>query len=428
MNAVTARARALIEEFKGEAYAFGPGAVASAGRLAARLGRRFLLVVGRSGGANGMRDGLRDAFRAAGLAIVDECPGAAPNSPLEDVERVRDRILAVRPDAVVGLGGGSLIDALKASVALACLGGRCDDYYGVGRVSARMRAEGKALMPHLAVMTAAASAAHLTKYANVTDMATFQKRLLIDEALVPCAAIFDYRATATMSPGFTRIGAFDGICHLLEVYFGMDPGHALFPRVTEVALTGLELIVSALPRVLDDPGSQPMREAMGLGTDLGGYAIMMGSTNGPHLNSFSLVDLMDHGAATALLVPYYTCFFAPAIEEKLRNVGRVYRAHGLLEDGADLDALAGMDLGMAVSGAMLTMARQAGLPTALNEVDGFGPQHVERMLSAAREPGLASKLAAMPIPMTAGDVERYMRPLLEAAALGDRSLIVPPRT
>ena len=48
MEHLRARARALIQGFKGDAYAFGPGAIEQAGALAARLGGRFLLVAGRS--------------------------------------------------------------------------------------------------------------------------------------------------------------------------------------------------------------------------------------------------------------------------------------------------------------------------------------------------------------------------------------------
>jgi alcohol dehydrogenase len=425
VEGLRATARELMRQFKGHAYAFGPGAIARAGEMAARLGRRFLLVRGKSAARSGMLERLRESFRTRGLEIAAECAGAAPNSPVEDVQRVRDEVLRARPDAAVGLGGGSLIDALKGSVVLASLGGGCEDYYGVGKVSARLRETGKRLLPHFAVMTASASAAHLTKYANITDMRAHQKRLVIDEAVVPPAALFDYRATLTMSAHFTMVGAFDGICHLLEVYFGLPAGHARQETVERVALTGLELIVGALPGALKEPACEPLRESIGLGTDLGGYAIMIGSTNGPHLNSFSLVDLMDHGMATALLTPYYVCFFAPAIEEKLRRAGRVYQQHGYVDGRADLDRLGGRDLGLAVARGMAALAGSLGFPTRLDDVPGFGGEHVERMLAAAKDPALSSKLEAMPIPMAAADVDRYMAPILEAARTGDFTRIVP---
>jgi alcohol dehydrogenase len=424
MEHLRARARGLIERFKGDAYAFGPGAIRRAGELAGRIGRTFLLVRGRSSAANGMVEGLKESFGRAGLAIVAECPGAAPNSPLEDVERVRDDILAVRPEAVVGLGGGSLIDGLKGSLVLAALGGACEDYFGVGKVTVRLRETGNEPIPFFAVQTASGSAAHLTKYANMTNMRTRQKKLVIDTAVVPPVALFDYRATVTMQADFTMVGAFDGICHLLEVYFGTPAHHELIGTVSEVAQTGLELIISSLSGTLKQPACERLRENIGLGTDLGGYAIMLGSTNGPHLNSFSLVDVMDHGKATALLMPYYACFFAPAIEDKLRQAGRIYQEYGYVE-AADLHELQGRKLGETVARGMAALAASVGFPTSLDQVEGFQPAHVERMLAAAKDPALSTKLEAMPIPMTAEDVDRYMRPILEAARAGDFSLIRP---
>lgn len=426
MENLRARARELIRAFKGEAYAFGPGAVERAGELAGRVGREFLLVRGRACDANGMMAGLKESFAAAGLVIKAECSGAAPNSPIEDVVRVRDELLRAQPNAVVGVGGGSLIDGVKGSVTLACLGGTCEDYFGVGQVSARLRQTGRKLMPFLAVQTASGSAAHLTKYANLTNTRTSQKKLIIDQAVVPPVALFDYRATITMPAEFTMVGAFDGICHLLEVYFGTPESHEQFDTVAEIARTGLELIVGSLPGTLKQPACERLRESIGLGTDLGGYAIMIGSTNGPHLNSFSLVDLMDHGKATALLTPYYTCFFAPAIESKLREVGRIYQEHGYMDPSADLDGLKGRGLGCAVARGMAVLAESVGFPTRLEQVEGFTDDHVTRMLGAAKDPALASKLQAMPIPMTAEDVDRYMRPILEAARTGDLSLIPAP--
>jgi alcohol dehydrogenase len=425
MEGLKQKARALIAEFKGDAYAYGLGAIERAGKLAARVGEEFLLVRGRSCTRNGMLQGLKEAFDRCGLTIRAECLGAGPNSPIIDVERVRDEILSIRPEAVVGLGGGSLIDALKGSVTLASLGGSCEDYFGLGKVSTRMETTGGRLMPFFTVQTAAGSAAHLTKYANLTNMETFQKKLFIDTAVVPPVTLFDYRATVTMPEQFTKVGAFDGVCHLLEVYFGTSPEHKRFGTVEEAALAGLELIVSALPGAVKQPGCEPLRESIGLGTDLGGYAIMIGSTNGPHLNSFSLVDLMDHGMATALLTPYYVCFFAPAIEEKLRKAGRIYQQHGYVDAGADLEALEGMELGKAVGRGMAALAESVGFPTRLSDVEGFGRKHLKRMLAAAKDPALASKLRGMPIPMSPDDVDRYMKPILKAARTGDFSTIRP---
>jgi alcohol dehydrogenase len=147
----------------------------------------------------------------------------------------------------------------------------------------------------------------------------------------------------------------------------------------------------------------------------------LAGTNGAHLNSFSLVDVLTHGRACAIMNPYYTVFFAPAVEKELRMVGGIYKRAGYTD--AELEALSGRDLGEAVAGAMIAFARRIGFPTTLGEVPGFTPGHKVRALVAAKNPQLRMKLEQMPIPMTAETVDLYMGPILDSAELGDLSLI-----
>jgi alcohol dehydrogenase len=134
--------------------------------------------------------------------------------------------------------------------------------------------------------------------------------------------------------------------------------------------------------VMENPRDVEAREALCLATDLGGYSIMLGGTNGGHLTSFSLVDVLSHGRACAMMNPYYTVFFAPAIEAPLRLVGSIYRDAGLTV--ADVERLSGRDLGVAVAEAMFELARRIGFPTRLSEVAGFEEEHIERALAAAK--------------------------------------------
>ncbi len=119
--------------------------------------------------------------------------------------------------------------------------------------------------------------------------------------------------------------------------------------------------------------------------------------------------------------PYYVVFFAPAVEEPLRIVGKIFKEASLTD--ADIDALSGRELGMAVAKAMMELSRRIGLPTTLGEVKGFTPEHIERALTAAKDPQLKMKLENMPVPLTAEIVDEYMAPILEAARIGDLNLI-----
>jgi alcohol dehydrogenase class IV len=270
-------------------------------------------------------------------------------------------------------------------------------------------------MPVLAIMMAASSGAHLTKYSNITDPVIGQKKLIVDEAIVPPRCIFDYDVTTSQPMSLTLDGGFDGIAHCLEVYFGAPPD--IENQTAQVAGLGIEALIKGLTEVKKDPADKEARMLLGLGTDLGGYAIMIGGTSGPHLNSFSLVDVLTHGRACALMNPYYTVFFAPAIEEKLQTIGRIYNKYGYIDE--DVNALSGRELGLAVARGMIKFSKFVGFPTCLSDVQGVAREHIQRCLTAAKDPQLEMKLKNMPVPLNAGLVDEFMGPILEAAWDGE---------
>ena len=415
------QARNLLYEFKGDAYLFGAGVLSRVGEVVASQGKRPVLVRDTFPGSDGFCRTLRDSIVGAGLALAGEVQGAGPNAPREDLFRIRDELVALNPDVIISFGGGSTIDATKAAEVLRTLGGDIDSYFGTGLVTQALETSGKSLTPHVAIQTAASSGAHLTKYANITDLTTGQKKLIVDEAIVPARPVFDYSVTYGAPPSLTADGALDGIAHSLEVLYGAV-GKPFYDRAAEVARVSIGLVVGYVERAVKDATDTEARTALGLATDLGGYAIMIGGTNGGHLTSFSLIDVTSHGRACALTNPYYTVFFAPAIEPALRLVAKIYRDAGLAS--ADVDSLSGRALGEAVAEAMFELSRRIGFPTTLSELPAFNEGHIGRALVAAKNPQLKMKLENMPIPMTAEMVDEYMGPVLRAAATGDVGLIV----
>ena len=415
-----AQARELIREFKGESYIFGAGALGATGRLTASMGSRAMVVCAGHAGAGELLQQIEDSLETCRVEVLAEVPGARPNAPREDVLRLSEHMVELRPDVLVAVGGGSNIDAAKAAGVLATLGGPLDRFFGTGQVSQELADRRKELIPLVAVQTASSSSAHLTKYANITDLEAGQKKLIVDEAIVPAGAVFQYDVTTSMPPAFTADGALDGLSHLVEVLYGAA-GRAHYGLAARIAEVGVGLIVNNVERAVSEPTDLEAREALGLGTDLGGYAITIGGTNGGHLTSFSLVDILSHGRACAITNPYYTVFFAPAIQEPLRLLGRIYARAGLT--AADVDSLSGRDLGVAVAEAMFTLSERIGFPTTLGQVDGFSEGHIERALAAAKDPQLRMKLENMPVPLSADLIDDYMGPILEAARCGDLALI-----
>jgi alcohol dehydrogenase len=122
--------------------------------------------------------------------------------------------------------------------------------------------------------------------------------------------------------------------------------------------------------------------------------------------------------------PYWTVFFAEAIQPQLRDLAQVYRRCGYLS--GDTDSLSGRALGRAVAQAMCNLSEDIGFPTRLSQVEGFTDAHVQRALSAARSPKLRMKLANMPIPLEPDQAPRCMGSVLEAAVEGDFDRIRTP--
>ena len=414
------KARALLHEFKGDSYLFGTYVLQRAGERVAAAGKKAALVRDTFSGSDDYVGVIRNSLAQSGVDLVTEIKGARPNCPREDLFRIADRLRETEADVLVSFGGGSTIDAAKAAEVLRTLNGEIDAYFGTGLVTKALQDRSKSLTAHTAIQTVASSAAHLTKYSNITEVSTGQKKLIVDDAIVPAYPLFDYEVTYSTPPDLTADGALDGISHSLEVLYGAF-GKPYYGKIEEVAGVCISLAVSYLPRAINDPKDKEAREALCLATDLGGYSIMIGGTNGGHLTSFSLVDILSHGRACAIMNPYYTVFFAPAIERSLRVVGKIYQEAGLTR--ADVQGLEARELGVAVAEAMFELARRISFPTRLSEVDGFGQHHIDRALAAAKNPQLKMKLQNMPVPLTAEMIDCYMGPILEAARDGDLTLI-----
>ncbi len=410
----------LLKDFKGNRYHFGPGSLGLSGDITAQYGQKAVLVHGSFHGIDVFLAALKKSLAEAGIKLARQISGAAPNCPLEDLARITASISCENPDVVISFGGGSTIDAVKAAVVLKTLSGNVDDYFGTGLVREKLQQSARKLTPHIAIQTAASSAAHLTKYSNITNLQTGQKKLIVDDAIIPAESLFDYETTYHAPIGLTLDGGIDGIAHCLEVLYSAV-GKENYEKIETVTTLGIKIIVNCLKKAVKNPDNKQARDGLCLGTDLGGYAIMLGGTNGGHLTSFSLVDILSHGRACGLMNPYYTVFFAPAIERPLKAVGNIFKKAGYTTKG--MDALKGRELGLAVAEAMLDFSAKVGLPTRLKDVEGFTDEYITRALTAAKNPQLKMKLQNMPIPLTAEMVDDYMGSVLEAAKEGNLALI-----
>ena len=413
----------LLQQFRGNDYINGIEILDNVGKYVKVYGKNTL-VIANTRNLSCVVDRVKRSLKRCGVEIAGNriIQGAASNTPKEDVYRLEGYILDFNPDCIITIGGGSSIDAVKAANVLASVGKySCDieTYFGTGLVTDALKRSNSKLIPLIAIQTVASSGAHLTKYSNVTDPVEGQKKLIVDEAIIPKKSIFDYSVTKSMPLDLTIDGAFDGIAHNLEVFYGIDNKN--YEKVKEMAVTGIELTVKYIPKLLKNLEDMEAREALGLATDLGAYAIMIGGTNGGHLTSFSLVDITSHGRACGIMNPYYTVFFAQAIEHKLKIIGEIFKKYGYIDE--DLKKLHGKYLGIVVAKGMIKLAKEVKFPTTLSELDSFNDFYIKRALKAAKNPQLDMKLKNMPIPLDTSLIDEYMGSILKAAKFGDFRLI-----
>ena len=182
MSELKERASAMLKDFKGNTYAFGSGVLDEApGKFAAEFGKRTVFVGPiEFDWFKPIQERIHTSMKEAGVEVVDIVKSAAPNAPFVDIYRIHSHIMHKKPDVLVVADGGSGIDAVKAAAMLASLGDirpEIDPFFGVGKVTEVCQQSGRTIMPVVAIMMAASSGAHLTKYSNITDPAIGQKNL-----------------------------------------------------------------------------------------------------------------------------------------------------------------------------------------------------------------------------------------------------------
>lgn len=201
----------LLKGFKKDDYVFGLDKLEEIGRIAHQYGESAL-VISNTTYLKTVADRVIKSLDRYGIELASGAivPDAKPNSPSDDVYRLETYILHFQPDCIIAIGGGSTIDAVKAANVLASLGEyspEVESYFGTGLVSKALEKTGKKLWPLIAIQTAASSGSHLRKYANVTDPVAKQKKIIVDEAIVPVKALFDYQATISIPSELTMDGA-----------------------------------------------------------------------------------------------------------------------------------------------------------------------------------------------------------------------------
>ena len=225
-------------------FVFGQGVVDKLGSQMADMGfGKVLLVFGQGSVVrSGLLDKVRASLEQAGIAFVEK-GGVRPNP---EVNWVREAISLARAEKVEGLvavGGGSVIDAAKATGFGVPYEGDVWDFF------AKKQPIEKCL-PIAAVLTIPAAGSEASVSCVISNDAENLKLGVSGDVFRPKLAIMDPTVTFTLPAYQTAAGVTDMIAHVCERYFsGVGP----VPVTDNIAAGLIRALLEAGPRVLENP-------------------------------------------------------------------------------------------------------------------------------------------------------------------------------
>jgi 1,3-propanediol dehydrogenase/alcohol dehydrogenase len=364
---------------------YGWGAVARAGEEAARLGRRALLVMGRSAmQRTGTADRVQRLLREAGLAValfdqVEHDPSGAT------IDRGAQLARAEQCDLVIGLGGGSPMDAARGIAGMALLDGSIIDHL-------RGKPIERAGLPLIQIATTAGTASEVTPVSVVLDEERRLKVGVKSPQWFADVAITDPELTLTMPPALTAATGLDALTHAVESYLSTRAT----PPTEALALQAIQLVGGNLRAACADGGDRSAREGMALASMTAGMAFAntgLGLVHGLAHPIGARHDL-PHGLACGRLLPEVMRFNLPAAADKLAAVGRAL-AGGSAASGED------------AVGAVEALLHDLGVPSGIADLEIAN----EEMPSLAEDGLVSSSVRTNPRPVGEDDA----RAVLESA-------------
>jgi alcohol dehydrogenase class IV len=369
----------------------GPGRIAELPAACAKLGiERPLLVTDQ---------GLGDApmVRSA-LALVPGAglfAGVRGNPVAANIEEGLGVYRRGGHDGVIAFGGGSALDAGKV---IAFMSGQTRplwDFEDIG--DWWRRADPHGIAPIVAVPTTAGTGSEVGRAGVVINEATHQKKIIFHPRMMPGVVISDPELTVGLPPKITAATGMDAFAHCFEAYCA--PG--FHPLADGIALEGMRLIQTYLPRAYEDGSDIEARSRMLAAASMGATAFQKG-LGGVHAISHPVGAHFNthHGLTNAVLLPYILVHNRAAIEARVAVVARTLDLHGE-PFGALFEWI-------------LAFRSRLGVPHSLAElgVTLRDPQTIGQ--EAARDPCAAGN----PLPTDAAGYTRIFR----SAVAGDLSL------
>lgn len=354
---------------------FGGGTAAGLAGEAATMGARAFLAMGLP------------PERAPNLGALPHVVFPVAGEP--SVQLVREGVARLREercDVVIGLGGGSAIDAAKAVAALAANSGEPLDYLEVvGRGEALRHAP----LPFIAVPTTAGTGAEVTRNAVLASPEHGVKASLRSPLMLPRLALVDPELTHDLPPALTASTGLDALTQLIEPFVSVRAN----PVTDAVCLEGMRRAARSLSRAYLDGLDGRAREDMSLASLFGGMALANAGLGAVHGFAAPIGGAFDapHGAVCACLLPRVMEVNIAALRARSRRspaLERYRHVARLLTGRRDAEPEDGVQW-------VESLVRELEIPT----LDSYGirTEHIPELIEKASK---ASSMKGNPIPLT----------------------------
>jgi len=281
----------------------------------------------------GLFDLVKQSLAEKGTELVEL--GGIISNPV--ISKVREGIAVAREhqvDAILSVGGGSVLDSAKAIAAGVCYAGDVWDLFvGKSRI--------EAAAPLFAILTLAATGSEMNASAVVTNDDTKEKFFIKDSVLYPKVSIVNPALMQGVSRDYLVYSASDVIAHLIEVYFTASVHPKLQSRLVESLIN---TVIETTEELLADPTDYDARAQFAWAATLALNGLTYSGTSGfsypNHAIEHSLSALFNvpHGAGLSVVMPAWMKWFLdrnPAQFERFAK--NVFGVDGLAQGIAALE-------------------------------------------------------------------------------------------
>ncbi len=255
-------------------------------------------------------EGLVTGLKQAGIAVTIDT-GIVQEPTFADVENLLQKAAKASPDLILGIGGGSVLDAAKLIAALLGHTQRLRDITGIGLLTARPK-------KLICMPATSGTGSEVSPNAILLDEKDNQKKGIISPFLVPDIVYVDPLLTISVPPAVTAATGLDALTHCLEAY----TNKFALPFIDMFALEGIRLIAASLVQAVKNGRDEEARTQVAMGSLLGGFCLGPVNTAGVHALSYPLGSTyhLAHGLSNALLLPYVMEFNIPAAPQRYAAV------------------------------------------------------------------------------------------------------------